>query len=52
LELAHKALPLDVTRESAIVVVEAEGAVYSSSFVLVWWCFDIFVWWLRFVRSI
>jgi hypothetical protein len=49
-ELAHKALPLDVTWESATMVVGAQGPVYSSSFVLVWWCFDTFVWWFRFCK--
>jgi hypothetical protein len=33
-------------------VVGAQGPVYSSSFVLMWWYFDTFIWWFRFVRLI
>jgi hypothetical protein len=36
MELAYKALSLDVTWELVMAVVGSQGPVYSSSFVLVW----------------
>jgi hypothetical protein len=50
--LAHKALSLDVTWKPEMVMARVQSHVHSFSFVLVWWCFDTFVWWflLAFVE--
>jgi hypothetical protein len=36
-------------RESTMAVAEAQGFVYFSGVVLVWWCFIMCLWWLQFV---
>jgi hypothetical protein len=40
----YKVLSLDITRESATTIAEAEGLDYFSRVILVWWCFDTCVW--------